>query len=261
MDNSNGIFSNRFLDAFLGRAYNVGVLINNINQINKMKNSNLALLSYLALNAKEGKSIPSIAQLSEDLGLSTSAVREQLEVARQLELVEVKTKTGIQTTAFSAAPAICLAYRYGLEMQPELIWDLLSVRQHLELSFWQEAVVNLTKKDVDYLAEIVDIAFKKINNRPVIIPIEEHKEFHLAIYRPLGNSFLQSIMESYWNISIETGIHNLTDKTYLQNVWTYHQKMQQAIATKEYDLGYQALITHFELVRTQRKAELKQRFE
>ena len=226
-----------------------------------MKESNLALLSYLASNAKEGKSIPSIAQLSDTLGLSASAVREQLEVARQLELVEVKTKTGIQTSSFSAAPAICLAYRYGLELQPDLIWDLLSVRQHLELSYWQEAVVHLTKKDVDYLAENVETAFKKINNRPVIIPIEEHKEFHLAIYRPLNNSFLTSIMEAYWSISLETGIHVLSDKTYLQNVWAYHRKIQQAIATKEYDLGYQALMTHFEIVRTQRKAEIKQRFE
>jgi len=226
-----------------------------------MKNSNLALLSYLASNAKEGKSIPSIAQLSEDLGLSTSAVREQLEVARQLELVEIKTKTGIQTSSFSAAPAICLAYHYGLEMQPDLIWDLLSVRQHLELAYWQEAVVNLSKKDVEYLAEIIDAAFSKINGDPVTIPVEEHKEFHLSIYRPLNNSFLLGILESYWNISQESGIHNLIDKNYLQNVWTYHRKIQQAIATKEYDLGFQALKTHFELVRTQRKAELKQRFE
>jgi DNA-binding FadR family transcriptional regulator len=226
-----------------------------------MKNSNFALLSYLASNAREGKSIPSIAQLSEDLGLSTSAVREQLEVARQLELVEVKTKTGIQTSSFSAAPAICLAYRYGLEMQPDLIWDLVSIRQHLELAYWQEAVVHLTKKDIDYLNEIVDTAFKKINSLPVIIPIEEHKEFHLAIYRPLNNSFLNSILESYWSISLESGIHLLSDKTYLENVWAYHHKIHQAIASKEYDLGYQALITHFEIVRTQRKAEIKQRFE
>ncbi|MDD2522512.1 MAG: FCD domain-containing protein [Anaerolineaceae bacterium] len=226
-----------------------------------MKNSNLALLSYLASNAKEGKSIPSIAQLSNDLGLSTSSVREQLEVARQLELVEVKTKTGIQTSTFSAAPAICLAYRFGLELQPDIIWDLLSVRQHLELSYWQEALGNLTKKDVAYLAEIVESAFMKIESRPVIIPVEEHKEFHLSIYRPLNNNFLNSILESYWNINEETGKSILTDKTDLLNIWTYHRKIQQAIATKEYDLGYQALMTHFEILKIQKKAELKQRFE
>jgi len=236
-------------------------LINDINQINKMKQSNLSLLSYLANSAKEGKSIPSIAQLSNDLGLSTSSLREQLEVARQLEFVEVKTRTGIQTSTFSAAPAICLAYRYGLEVEPDIIWDILSVRQHLELSYWQEAVVHLTKKDVGYLNEIIESAFRKINNQPVVIPIEEHKEFHLSIYRSLNNSFLNSLLEAYWQIYQETDVRVYSDKTYLESIWAYHRKVQQAIASKEYDLGYQALMTHFEIVRTQRKAELKQRFE
>lgn len=226
-----------------------------------MKQSNLSLLSYLANSAKEGKSIPSIAQLSNDLGLSTSSLREQLEVARQLEFVEVKTRTGIQTSTFSAAPAICLAYRYGLEVEPDMIWDILSVRQHLELSYWQEAVVHLTKKDVGYLNEIIESAFRKINNQPVVIPIEEHKEFHLSIYRSLNNSFLNSMLEAYWQIYQETDVRVYSDKTYLESIWAYHRKVQQAIASKEYDLGYQALMTHFEIVRTQRKAELKQRFE
>ena len=226
-----------------------------------MKQSNLSLLSYLAISAKEGKSIPSIAQLSNDLGLSTASLREQLEVARQLEFVEVKTRTGIQTSSFSAAPAICLAYRYGLELEPDMIWDILSVRQHLELSYWQEAVVHLTKKDVCYLNEIIESAFRKINNQPVVIPIEEHKEFHLSLYRPLNNSFLNSLLEAYWQIYQETDVRVYSDKTYLESIWAYHRKVQQAIASKEYDLGYQALMTHFEIVRTRRKAELKQRFE
>lgn len=226
-----------------------------------MKQSNLSLLSYLAISAKEGKSIPSIAQLSNDLGLSTASLREQLEVARQLEFVEVKTRTGIQTSSFSAAPAICLAYRYGLELEPDLIWDIISVRQHLELSYWQEAVVHLTKKDVQYLSELIESAFSKISSQPVVIPIEEHKEFHLSIYRSLDNCFLNGLLEAYWQIYQETEVRVYSDKTYLESIWAYHRKIQQAIAAKEYDLGYQALMTHFEIVRTQRKAELKQRFE
>ena len=142
-----------------------------------------------------------------------------------------------------------------------MIWDILSVRQHLELSYWQEAVVHLTKKDVGYLNEIIESAFRKINNQPVVIPIEEHKEFHLSIYRSLNNSFLNSLLEAYWQIYQETDVRVYSDKTYLESIWAYHRKVQQAIASKEYDLGYQALMTHFEIVRTQRNAELKQRFE
>ena len=90
-----------------------------------MKNSKSALLSYLANTVKEGKGIPSIAQLGIDLGLSNASVREQLEVARQLELVEVKTKTGIQVVPFSIKPAICLAGQYGLDINPDMIWTCI----------------------------------------------------------------------------------------------------------------------------------------
>lgn len=226
-----------------------------------MSNSKVALLSYLADKAKLDATIPSISQLGHDLGLSTAAVREQLEIARQLELVEIKTKTGIQRKAFSLTPALCLVSRYGMEVQPDLIWELISVRQHLELAFWQEAVVRLSHKEIDYLADLIEKAEKKIQKQPVVIPLEEHSEFHLSIYRSLNNTFLNGILETYWQLSQETEFRMYSDQVYLENVWAYHKKIQRAIATKEYDLGYQALMTHFELVRTQKKAEITQRFE
>lgn len=226
-----------------------------------MKPAKLALLSYLAKIVKEGKSIPSIAQLGKELGLSNATVREQLEVARQLQLVEVKTKTGIQVSPFSISPAICLTSKYGIEINPELVWDLLSVRQHLELAYWQEAVVRLSSEDVEMLGSIVDSAMAKIGKRPLVAPIQEHRDFHLSIYRPLNNVYLNGILESYWDLFHDSEIRLYNDQTSLENVWNYHQKIYQAIASKQYDVGYQALKTHFEIVRSNNKATLKQRFE
>lgn len=249
------------LDRSRGEAYNRFNQINNINKINAMKNPKRALLSYLAATAREGKSIPSIAELGKDLGLSNSAVREQLEVARQLQLVEIKTKTGIQVSNFSITPAICLASKYGIEVNPELIWDLLSVRQHLELCYWQEAVVSLSKEDVNHLGKIVESALVKINRRPIVVPVDEHRNFHLSIYRPLKNAFLIGILEAYWELFHESEIRFYSDQESLEAVWDYHKKIYQAIASKQYQVGYQALITHFDIVRTNSKAELIQRFE
>lgn len=249
------------LDLYTSQAYNLGNLINIINQINTMKPAKLALLSYLAKIVKEGKSIPSIAQLGKELGLSNAAVREQLEVARQLELVEVKTKTGIQVSPFSINPAICLASKYGIEINPELLWDLLSVRQHLELAYWQEAVVKLSNEDVEYLGSLVESAMTKIGKRPLVAPIQEHREFHLSIYRPLNNTYLNGILEAYWDLFHESEVRLYNDHTSLINVWNHHQKIYQAIVAKQYEVGYQALRTHFELVKTNSKATLKQRFE
>lgn len=226
-----------------------------------MKNAKHALLSYLATTAKEGKSIPSIAQMGQDLGLSNAAIREQLEVARQLELVEIKTKTGIQISDFSITPAIRLASKYGIELNPDLIWELFSVRQHLELCYWQEAVVSLSKEDIEQLGQIVESALTKISKRPIIVPIEEHREFHLSIYKPLKNGFLISILEAYWDLFYESEIRFYSDQTSLESVWEYHRKIYQAIASKQYEVGYQALLTHFDIVRTNSKAALTQRFE
>lgn len=250
------------LDLYTSRAYNQDDLINIINQINTiMKPAKSALLAYLAKTVNEEKSIPSIAQLAKVLGLSNAAVREQLEVARQLQLVEVKTKTGIQVSSFSISPAICLASKFGIEINPEMIWDLLSVRQHLELAYWQEAVVRLNSEDVELLGNIVESAMAKIGKRPLVAPVQEHRDFHLAIYRPLNNVYLNGILESYWDLFHDSEIRLYNDQTSLENVWNYHQKIYQAIVSKQYEVGYQALVTHFEIVRSNSKATLKQRFE
>jgi DNA-binding FadR family transcriptional regulator len=55
------------------------------------------LLNYIAeSDLQVGDRLPTISELQDEnhLGISTSKVREQLEVARALGLVEVRSKTG-----------------------------------------------------------------------------------------------------------------------------------------------------------------------
>lgn len=51
------------------------------------------------------------------------------------------------------------------------------------------------------------------------------------------------------------------DQSYLISVWNYHQQMLDAVKAREFEVGYQALLTHMDLVKEVKKAELKQRFE
>jgi len=44
-------------------------------------------------------------------------------------------------------------------------------------------------------------------------------------------------------------------------VWTYHQRIADAISAQDYQLGYQWLVEHMDLVKQRKKAELSQRFE
>ena len=65
-----------------------------------MVNDLSPVLKYIADAARQDEPIPSISELSAQLGISKASVREQLEVPKQLGFVEVRTRTGIQKHDF-----------------------------------------------------------------------------------------------------------------------------------------------------------------
>lgn len=219
------------------------------------------LLKYLSDASRKGESIPSIAELSVKLGISTASVREQLEVAKELGFVEVRTRTGIQISDFCLTQPLSLSMSYGLRVDPALFAEYASLRQRLEIAYWYDACSLLEKSDVEELHKIEERAGWKMSQRPMIIPMIEHRRFHLVIYRPLHNRVLNSILETYWDLYEASRLHFYRNHEYLESVWSYHRQILEAITNRAYDKGYEALVTHFDLMKTTKKAELRQRFE
>ena len=226
-----------------------------------MKNELSPVLKYIADAVRKDEPIPSIAELSAQLNISISSLREQLEVPKQLGFVEVRTRTGIQKNKFSLTRPLTLAMSYGLRGDEELFQEYSSLRRQLEIAYWYEACALLEKNHIQELEKFVASAIWKINQNPVVMPIPEHRNFHLAIYRPLNNRVLISILETYWNLYQASNIHYYRNHEYLESVWSYHRQMLDAITSKAYEKGYKALVTHFELMKTYKKADLRQRFE
>ncbi len=219
------------------------------------------LLDYL-INAQRNKSaIPSIPEISRDLGISTASTREQLEVARSLGFVRVKPKVGIQPLSFSLRQPLMLGMQYGMKLDPSLFESFLNLRKHLEVAYWYEAVSLLTKQEITKLHSIVDAAYKKIRMVPVQLPEEEHQDFHLLIYSRLENPVVMSILETYWDLYRQSDYSYYINQDYLETVWSFHQQMVEALASREFDKGFEVMKNHLELVQQRKKAELNQRFE
>ena len=63
---------------------------------------NSEFLSYLISHCdSDNDRVPSLKELSQKLGVSIAGLREQLEVARVLGVVEVKPKTGIRRVPYT----------------------------------------------------------------------------------------------------------------------------------------------------------------
>ena len=219
------------------------------------------VLKFIANATRQDEPIPSISELSPQLGISTASVREQLEVPKELGFVEVRTRTGIQKNKFCLTGPLTLSMTYGMRVDPEVFQEYASIRRQLEIVYWYEACSLLEKSHIQELQELVERANWKINQNPVVIPMLEHRKFHLTIYRPLNNRVLNSVLETYWDLYEDSRIYFYRNHEYLESVWSYHRQMLEAIASKAYEKGYEALVTHFDLMKTYKKADLRQRFE
>jgi DNA-binding FadR family transcriptional regulator len=123
---------------------------------------NSDILRYIVEHqVRPGERLPTIDDLSRELGVSVSKIREELEVARALGLVQIKPRTGTLVQDFNFARAATLSILYALGLNREHFYDFSKLRRSIELSSgrggWQ-----LTPEDYRHLRRLVRSA--KLNH-------------------------------------------------------------------------------------------------
>ena len=206
-------------------------------------------LRYLAAHDEAESGLPTLNDLSRELGIGVAALREQLEVARALGLVEVKPRMGTRRREYSFTPAIRQSLGYALALNNGHFRKYAELRNHVESAFWHEAVQTLTEEDKHELKSLVARAWEKLRGTPIQVPHEEHRLLHLKIYTRLENPFVTGILEAYWEAYEAVGLNVFAGGyEYLQEVWQYHQRMVDAICKGDFESGYEALVTHTDLL-------------
>ena len=207
-------------------------------------------MRYLAQHENNGNDrLPALNLLSQELGVSIASLREQLEVARALGLVEVRPRTGTKRLPYSFTPAVRQSLRYALALDNEHFRKYSELRNHIEGAYWHQAVVLLTDEDKQELKELLARATDKLHGNSIQIPHEEHRKLHLVIYQRLENPFVTGLLEAYWDAYEAVGLNVFTGGLqYLEKVWEYHAQMVDAIYSGDFEAGYQALIQHTDLL-------------
>lgn len=216
------------------------------------KNLSSDFLTYLAETSREDEEcerMPSLQVLSKQLGVSVSSLREQMEVARALGLVEAKPRRGLRRLEYSFLPAVDQSLSYAIAVDQENFLKFADLRRNVEAAYWYQAVPLLTEEDHGYLQRLVDQAWEKLRGSPIQIPQVEHRQLHLMIYRRLDNPFVSGILEAYWEAYEAVGLNLYAGYAYLDEVWTYHQRMVDGICSGDLEAGYHALLEHTDLIR------------
>jgi DNA-binding FadR family transcriptional regulator len=200
------------------------------------------------LRCKPGDRLPSLIDLSEETKISVGKLREQMEVARTLGLVDASPRRGITRTGYSFVPAVRLSLLVALALDKQYFDAFSSLRAHLEVSYWEEAVGLLTPDDHEHLRVLVRTAWDKLNQIRVQIPYQEHRALHLMIFQRLDNPFVLGLLEAYWDAYEFVELNTYADYSYLKKVWQYHDRIVEAICQRNYTLGKQLLLEHMQLL-------------
>lgn len=208
-------------------------------------------IQYLIANnghQNDPNRLPSLNELSAELGISVARLREQLEVAKAMGLVEVRPRTGIRKLEYTFGPAVQQSLAYAIQTD-RVYFDMFSdLRNHLEAAYWRDAVEKLTREDCLELQSLIRQAWEKLRSDRIKIPHAEHRCLHMGIFKRLENPFVTGILDAYWDAYEAVGLNVYADYKYLQQVWHYHQEMVDAIAAGDYERGYQALVEHKDLL-------------
>jgi DNA-binding FadR family transcriptional regulator len=195
-----------------------------------------------------GDRLPSLTDLSDQIGISVGKLREQLEVARALGLVEASPRRGITRTAYSFLPPVRLSLLTALAFDRAYFDYFSGLRVHLETAYWDEAVALLTPEDHTHLLALIASAQEKLGQPRIQIPYLEHRELHLTIFRRLNNPFVVGLLEAYWDAYEAVELNTYADIYYLHQVWDYHARIVNAIIAGEYALGKTLLVEHMQLL-------------
>ena len=209
-------------------------------------------LDYLVASpAGEERSLrlPSLGELSQELQVSVSTLREQMEVARALGFVEARPRTGIRRLPYSFQPAVRESLSYAIALNQEYFHKFADLRRNVETCYWYQAVGLLTRQDHETLRALMARAWEQLRGTQIQIPHAEHRQLHLTIYSRIDNPFVTGILEAFWEAYEAVGLNLYADYSYQQEVWGYHQRMVDAICKGDLEAGYNALLVHTDLLR------------
>jgi DNA-binding FadR family transcriptional regulator len=195
-----------------------------------------------------GERLPTLAEISDEIGISVGKLREQLEVARAMGLVSVRPRIGTLRESFDFLPSVRNSALFALGSGEATFDQISELRRAIEAGLWSSAVVLLDKHDHERLRQIVSQAWQKLRGDPIHIPNREHRQLHLTIFSRLENPFVKGMLQAYWEIYEASELTRWASYQYWLDVWTYHERIVEAICVGEFDLGRRLLVEHFQLL-------------
>ena len=170
-------------------------------------------------------------RLSEELGISRTPVREALQMLEQDGWLKMETYKGAVVREFD----------------PHYMRNLSRIRTALEVCALEEAVSNITEKDLEELARIQDMQKKTLEKFDVEAFITWDQRFHSYLYDLSRNQELIHLLRNYYDIFRFLGTQAvLSTEERRHSTLAEHQRILDSLKAGSDTEAVQALKAHMQ---------------
>jgi DNA-binding FadR family transcriptional regulator len=204
---------------------------------------------YILLNRlSPGDLMPTEKELSEQLGVSRSSVREAVKTLSALDIVEVRHGYGTYVGQMTLTATVeSLAFRGMLNTQDQhILADLIDVRELIETSLAGLVVGGLTPRAALALGRLTSTMEKKAKLGQEF-PAED-REFHLLLMETTRNALATQLMGAFWDVHA-IAASSLGEASGLVATATAHVAILNAIEHGDADLLRAAIHDHYTPIR------------
>ncbi len=200
--------------------------IENVSLVDKVEANLVQLLQQQQL--KIGDSIPTELELTQQLGVSRTVVREALLRLRMMGLIESKKKKGSVITSPDLFGNMSKSMNPHI-LTPETLREVFEIRLVLEIGMADLLFNRITKKDIDELKHIVE------NEPPAtqfhLFNVEHEIAFHGKLYEITGNDTLKKFQKML--LPVFDYVHNsgLLKKQLMLKMFVSHIELVHILET------------------------------
>lgn len=192
---------------------------------------------------RPGDKLPSERELSEQLGVGRSSVREAFRALELLGLIETRRGEGTFLKHYRHNRLIDILGQYILR-DYKTKKDIIEMRKILEVDAVRLACKRATSKHFEEMERILAAAWERMEKGE--IPTEEDYLFHRVICRSSRNSILHRIWAPVVEYSENARVDSLSREGRAKAALDEHRQIMEAIQDGDENRAVQCMKLHLE---------------
>lgn len=190
---------------------------------------------------KPGDQLPTEAVMCGMLGVSRNVLREAMKSMELMGLVRSYPGRGTVVQRFDLDFVFQNIVFSTAGEEDHAIVEMLDLRKHIELSYMSRAYDAMDDEAVRTVRAILE-TIKAKWARHIFFHADD-RDFHMALFEPLGNRSMLSLMDAIW--SVDASFHVDQKLKYLDDTVTKHERIVRALEARDKPAFEEAMCAHF----------------